>query len=472
MSTDRPDFLEQGERARLFPVLSDSSKEGRATSIFLACLCNVDEYAALLLGSVGRRIGPNAKVRSFTEVCCKVAADEMKGRPDGLIEVRVGKNNWYALVEAKIGNAELDQKQVETYLEIARANKIDAVITISNQFAATPTDHPAPVAARRYQNIDQFHWSWMHLLAQADILVRNNGVADADQRVILNELRRFLSHPSTGVKSFDRMPPAWPELVKNVATGRKISATSKDLEDIVHAWHQEVRDMSLKLSRQIGVPVDLKLPAAQQDPKVRLKEDCAKMAADSVLEAVLSVPQAAAPMIISVNVGARNMSVGMTLKATEERSTTRGRVNWFVNQLGKDAHDDLVLRLRWPRRQGHFQCTLNDIRQNPDLVNAMHDGLPPSKFEVLMFEQPGARFSQVTNFIHDLETLVSSFYQNVGVRLKAWQPSAPPVQKGRASPSDVTPQAISEEANEDVDRIGKEGDVKSVQSTIKGWIRR
>lgn len=95
-----PEFLAQGERARLFPVLSDSSKEGRATSIFLACLANVDEFADALLSSVGRPIGKLSRVRTYTEVCFALEGEQMRGRPDGLIEVRTGRATWYAMVEA------------------------------------------------------------------------------------------------------------------------------------------------------------------------------------------------------------------------------------------------------------------------------------------------------------------------------------------------------------------------------------
>ena len=41
-----PAFLKQGEPARLFPILADTSKEGRATSILLSCMSKVDEFAA------------------------------------------------------------------------------------------------------------------------------------------------------------------------------------------------------------------------------------------------------------------------------------------------------------------------------------------------------------------------------------------------------------------------------------------
>ncbi|MEE9453145.1 MAG: hypothetical protein V3V13_02020 [Paracoccaceae bacterium] len=105
MIDTRPDYLAQGETARLFPVLSTTSKEGRTTSIVLATLTKVEEFGAALLRSVGLKIGKTAKISTFTEVVFKGQKTDTKDRPDGLIVVKVGNREWRALIEAKIGNS-------------------------------------------------------------------------------------------------------------------------------------------------------------------------------------------------------------------------------------------------------------------------------------------------------------------------------------------------------------------------------
>ena len=52
-----PDCIRSGEASRLFPVLADTSKEGRTLSIFLSCLENIDEFGRALLGGLGVRLG-------------------------------------------------------------------------------------------------------------------------------------------------------------------------------------------------------------------------------------------------------------------------------------------------------------------------------------------------------------------------------------------------------------------------------
>ena len=137
-SEQLPDYLKQGEAARLFPVLSTTSKEGRTTSIVLACLCKIDEFGARLLSSVGQRVGARATVDTYTEVVFHEQSAGIKDRPDGLIVVRIGSREWRALVEAKVGNSELDADQIERYRVLAKENGIDCVITLSNQFATSP----------------------------------------------------------------------------------------------------------------------------------------------------------------------------------------------------------------------------------------------------------------------------------------------------------------------------------------------
>lgn len=105
MTVSTPDYLAKGEEARLFPVLSTTSKEGRTTSAVLACLGRVDEFSRSLLGSLGQKVGVRSHITTYTEVVFKGEKGQAEERPDGLIVVSTGKREWRALVEAKVGNS-------------------------------------------------------------------------------------------------------------------------------------------------------------------------------------------------------------------------------------------------------------------------------------------------------------------------------------------------------------------------------
>jgi hypothetical protein len=112
---------------------------------------------------------------------------------------------------------------------------IDALLTISNQFAPLPTHHPVAISAASLKKATLSHWSWMYVLTQATLHLENGEVRDREQRVILNEMVRFLSHPSAGVKSFDQMPAAWTAVANAVQAGGTLSAKSLDVQETVSA---------------------------------------------------------------------------------------------------------------------------------------------------------------------------------------------------------------------------------------------
>ncbi len=234
-------------------------KEGRTLSVVLSSVAFVEEFGAALFASIGQRKGIRTKVDVYTEVV--FANSESNVRPDGLIVLTTGKRQWTALVEAKVGNAELDLPQIESYLQLARANGIDAVITLSNQFTAQSNHHPLSPPKTVIRKVALFHWSWMFVMTQAMLLLSAKSVTDDDQINVLEELVRFLSHPSTGVRGFERMPSVWSNLVKSARGDAPIKKNSSEVKEVIEGWHQEVRDLCLIMSRLLHTPVDVRLPA-------------------------------------------------------------------------------------------------------------------------------------------------------------------------------------------------------------------
>lgn len=443
-----PAILQRGERARLFPVLADTSKEGRTLSIFLACLENVDEFNKSLLATIGQKIGTRSKIETYTEVVLVKGGDKSH-RPDGLIVIKNGSRQWSALVEAKVGNADLTNDQIESYADLAKINNIDAIITLSNQFASLPTHHPIqlPVSLRR--KVEIFHWSWMHVVTQASLLISNDQVSDRDQKIILNEMIRFLTHPSAGVKSFEQMPSSWSDLVGGVQAGAKISANSMEAKEVVGAWHQELRDLTLILSRQLGAEVMTRISRPHAaDPSARLKDASATLATEQCLTGTLLVPGAAAPIEICADLQKRSVSVSMKLRAPSDKKSTKARLNWLLKQIQKTESNGVHIRLLWPGRGAHSQYTLQFLRDNPETSSAEKPGQTVLSFEVLLVKDLGARFGQRRNFISELEGAIPEFYIQVGQHLRAWQPPAPRIRDDKSEPESVSAEALNEEAEQ------------------------
>lgn len=442
-----PDYLKQGERARLFPVLSVTSKEGRTTSILLGCLDKIDEFAAALLSPLGVRIGKRTQVETYTEVVFKDQPANLKERPDGLIVIRATGGEWRALVEAKVGNTELDPDQIERYRSIAKDNRLDCVLTISNQFATSAKNHPLEEVRKSRSRIPVYHWSWMHVLTTADLLVSNEAITDQDQKILLNELRRFLSHESAGVRGFDRMPPEWGNLNRLVSSGGKIPARSEDATSVIEAWHQETKDLALVLSRLTETPISERLSRKhREDPAVRQKDELSALRETCCLSVIFDIPDAASPMTVVADMTRRSVDVGMTLRAPEDRKSSKARLNWLLRQIRTDRANDLFIRCHWPGRSEDTQFAYSELLENAHIVDAGKEHLQVHSFHVFMSRRLGAKFTQQTNFIGELERLVPEFYAEVGSNLVQWKRSAPRIKTEKPEPEDVSVSAISVEA--------------------------
>ena len=252
-----PEYLKNGEIARLFPVISETGNEQRAVSILLAVISAVPPLADRLFSQVGQQLSARTSVNTYTEVVFKnESAANTGNRPDGLVCLETGKRKWAALIEAKIGKSKLDQEQMERYLTLAKENEVNALITVSNEFAVLPTHHPVSVRKSLTRKVALYHFSWKSILTTAMLLREQGAIADREQAFLIRELVRFLSHKSAGVTGFTSMPHEWSEAVEIIQAGGGILRREKGTP-IVGAWHQEIRDLSLRMSRILGRAVDL-----------------------------------------------------------------------------------------------------------------------------------------------------------------------------------------------------------------------
>ncbi|WP_431024363.1 hypothetical protein [Halomonas sp. H5] len=431
---ERPDFVKRAEVARLIPVTADTNREQRAASILLAALRGVQEFRQLMLGSLGLRIGSRATLEAWTEVALEADADAAKSdRPDGLIVLETGRKRWSALIEAKIGHAEIGEEQLKHYLQQAKKHKVDAVLTITNQFVAMPSHHPVKVPKTLLKGVELFHWSWMYAVTQATLLLESGEINSPDQRFLLEEVLRYLGHDSSGISRFDSMNREWKDLVGKVKSGAVLGKGTEEVENTVSSWHQEQRDLCLVMSRKLGRPVKLKLARAHRtDPVKRLKDDCEVLAKDKVLSCCLEVPDAAADLEVTADLTKRTIVCAMRLAAPQDKKRSTARVNWLARQLTKAEPESMFVKAVRPGRAEETQAPLAQVLEDAAALDSPATAVVPSAFEVFYMADLAHRFSGSKVFIEELEKAVPHFYEQVGQRLRAWV--APPPKLHRRDP--------------------------------------
>lgn len=422
-----PEYLEQGEYARLIPVVADTSREQRITSAVMAAFMSVEEYGRDMLQMVGAPATKTSKISCCTEVVFKKLQEEQqKFRPDGLITVKAGAKTWTAIVEAKIGGAELNKEQIEAYLDLAKIHKVNAVITISNQFAAIPTHHPIQVNKQKTRSVSLYHWSWTAILSEAILLADHKGVSDPDQAYILRELIRYLKHPSSKVASFSRMNAGWKDLCTAVQQDMTLSKNNAFVIDSVKDWHQLVRYISLKMGLAVGKTVSVVMTRAQeQDPSIRMQDDISYLIANNRFESNFNVPNAAAKIKFIADIKSRTFHVGMRLKAPTDKSRSTALVNWALRQLTKCEDQELIIRAIWPGRVSDTGASLGQLRENPKLLIGSNPALMPVAFDFVRVIDIAGRFRGASTFVESAVKVVPEFYGDIGQNLRVWMPPAP-----------------------------------------------
>jgi len=197
------------EPSRLIPVSGikgEAEQERRGCSALLAVVGSVREFGRALLAPLG---APAGEVSTFVEVLFDL--DDRRVRPDGVIRVVRAKRAWTALVEVKAAEGKLQAAQVEDYLDVARQQGYDLVLTISNEIEVIPGEHPTIGIDKKKlkKGVALAHLSWSQIHTEALIERANDQIPDADQKWILSELIRYLEHENSGAVDFQDMGEAW-----------------------------------------------------------------------------------------------------------------------------------------------------------------------------------------------------------------------------------------------------------------------
>lgn len=437
-------ILASGEPARLMPVVADTSREQRITSSLLATFSVVPDYAFSMLEEAGAPVGKRTKIDCFTEVVLRGKNSPRDIRPDGLILVSRGKKCWSALVEAKIGGAELKQEQIEGYLDLARSLGIDAVITISNQFATLPHHHPVPVSGHKTRTVGLYHFSWLSLIAKAIVVSHDQSVSDPEQAYILDELVRHLEHEKSGVLSLNRMGSGWKDVSDQIQQGAALRRNDPALEDAVSSWHQLSRFLAVGLTSALGEPVHVALKRKQvKDPFALQRDDLDQLLKTSTLRTEFNVPNAASRIAFGADFMRRTLNISMRLEAPRDKARAVASINWLTRQLKNADDQELTIVAHWPRRTQMTMTSLQQALEDPQVL--VPDGVKeiPSALEVVKVVDLAGKFRGPKTLVEGASQALPAFYRQVGQNLNRWVPKPPKMREtSEADPEDSTELSI------------------------------
>ncbi|WP_337288933.1 hypothetical protein [Candidatus Methylomirabilis sp.] len=320
---------------RLFPsvhVSSEREAELRATASLLATMRAVSEFGRTIVKLAG---GPAGRLCCFTEVPFQLGKGTGQApeylRPDGVLTVERGKTRWDALVEVKVGTANLEQDQVDRYHRLAKQERLQALITVSNQPAQANGSPPVNVDGRR--SIPVVHFSWERLLSEAQVLSRKKEVSDSDQKWMLDEWIRYVEDPDSRIIVAPDLGSKWGDVL-GAARTNALSPSSPELQDVARSWVGYLRKAALRLRAKLGVEVEVRMSRSEREDS-ELQARNVVNAKEGTLTGILRVPDAAGDITIKVILPSQSVQYILQVAApTEGRQATR--VNWLSRQLRED----------------------------------------------------------------------------------------------------------------------------------------
>jgi len=259
----------------------------------------------------------------------------------------------------------------------------------------------------------------------------HRGVSDPDQAWILGELIRYLEHPKSGALDFSDMGAAWVPVREAMAAGT-LRANDKGLAEVVSRWEQLLRFAALRLGRELGANVDVQLTRREQaEPALRFAAQTESLVSRGLLSGTLRIPDAVAPVDISVDLRAGRVTVSVDVDAPREgRAATR--VNWLTRQL-RDSPDVLRIDAFAAGARTSTSELIRAVREDPGRLIA-----DPKRelrtFRIAATSPLGPkRGTGRGGFIDSVLASLDGFYGAVVQQLQPWSAKAPQLPRSSKS---------------------------------------
>lgn len=365
-----------GMSPTFFPMMKAGSEDA-VTCIFFAVLGSVYHYRKRLFQSIGKAV-----YKSGNDYSC-ILRPSIGGRltdkdiPDALITLNQ-KIDWSALVEVKIGASDLDQAQLGRYLGRALEQKVDALITISNEMCADPEMPPLRLkpAEKRLRRIKHYHWSWRFLKYQAKETLQLDSLSELEAN-LLRQFVEFLEHEQSKVQGYHQMPKCWQDFVDTIRD--RGTPSSEDTDDVIAGWFQESADLAMILSENLDTNVVLHLEESSADLR---KEAAEKLLSDDGDLRAKLVFENKSYVKVQLDIDSRcfrfETSHVPTTRVKSAHKQIERFLKMFVSGDNKDEwgdHSDVRIFSRWARKR-----TLTDISMSDALVNLNEDTLKELSF--------------------------------------------------------------------------------------------
>lgn len=434
-----------GREVRLFSsasISNDQEAESRATAALLSTIKAVSEFGRAFVQLAG---GPAGRIDCFTEISFHDGTKNPSLRPDGVVLVSRGKTKWTAMVELKVASNGISQDQFDSYHDLARDQGYDAFITISNQPAMPNGLPPLKVHKSKARGLPVTHLSWERLLSEAQLLSWQSGVADEDQKYILDEWIRYVNDQKSRIVVSPKVGPYWGNLLTQ-ATTEKLSSVKSDLEEFLNTWNGFLRIEAFRLRAMLGENVEVRMSRNDyNDPDSFLKRMVNETSDSCRVESALKIPKTAGDLLIVFDIKGKCTILEIHVKPPSDK-TTRGQIGWMISQLKHlEVGPDQNLIVDW-RKKGVMSMApisgISDVRDSLMISTAKEAVEKDNEIRLFRLQQVFKLPSKSRDFFSSLGRSIEEFYQSTVQYIQTYSPAAPKVSEDSLQPVNPMPKII------------------------------
>lgn len=407
--------------ARLFSVIgvgSGEEQERRTTSALISTMQAVPLFARAITSRVG---APAGSFEGYLEV--PYTKGESRVVPDAVWKVARGTRLWTGLLEVKTGAGKHTREQLENYLDIAKRNKYDVVISLSNDLPSGAGELPVEVDKRKLTKVALRHLSWAEVIHEARMTLSHGRIDNPLQAWILHEFLRYIEHPKSGASEFVDMGRHWVSIRDAISAGTLRSGDPK-AASIADSWIALARNLALRFTAELGVSVKHVLPRrAVNDASYRTELTVEELANDGTFTAVLRIPDAAGQLKIIADMRTNKITCSTQVTAPDE-GTAGKRVTWMLRQL-KNAPADLLIEATFTAPASSTCEPHTAVRVTPRILCDNQSGQLHSFTLMRTFALGGKRAGTAASFIGSVTHSAETFYADVIQPVREWVPAAP-----------------------------------------------
>ena len=385
---------------QLIPVFK--KPERRLLSVFMAVLDIVPEFRGEVLKSCGYRTGKTCDYQSFMEP--HYEPPSLPNRyPDGLMVCLNRGTSWSAFIEAKAEGNKIRAEQVQEYADFANRLNIDAVISISNEYARTPSELPYHLPGNKRRKREVYHLSWPEIRTSMGVFIGSSNSCSAAELAVIQHALSYMLSDRSGVETFDAMPQDWVKFVESANTDLGFSKNQFGVMEIVRGWQQERRDLCAKLNGEAGGNVVFQHPSGPRStPKECLSYDKNLLADKYRLDAGYEFKKSKSKLQITSDLRACSHRVALQIE-TPPNKKAKGTVSWLVSQLADISNKGYDLRIIWPGREKTTKTSIEEMVKYPEQLYLGHKDAPRSVM-LIARHRDVRRFKSRKRFIEDVES--------------------------------------------------------------------